>query len=253
MQDDSEGEPAAARSRLRRPRLRAVRSLAARAGGAAVAAEHRASRRHRLRLDSAGRSGHRALGRRVVRAQPRVLRSREHRQAGDRGRLQRGGVDAGRARLGVAEVRAQDSVHREAQSQRVPLLPELVRSDPLRQREAGLRHGGDGRRRDDLLRVRGVEAADSGSHARCSSRRTSSGMFTVLWCYLRNPAFKTKEVGLSPRGRPDRAGQPPRRDDRGRHHQAEDAREQRRLQRGQLRQDAQGGLLAADRATTRST
>ena len=29
---------------------------------------------------------------------------------------------------------------------------------------------------------------------RCSSRRTSSGMFTVLWCYLRNPAFKTKEA-----------------------------------------------------------
>ena len=44
---------------------------------------------HRLRLDPAGRSGHRALRRRVVRAEPRVLRPREHRQAGDRGRLQR--------------------------------------------------------------------------------------------------------------------------------------------------------------------
>ena len=36
---------------------------------------------------------------------------------------------------------------------------------------------------------------------------------------------------LSPGRRPDRAGQPPRRDDRGRHHQAEAARDQRRLQR----------------------
>ena len=38
-------------------------------------------------------------GRRVVRAEPRILRSREHREAGDRGRLQRGRVDARRARI----------------------------------------------------------------------------------------------------------------------------------------------------------
>ena len=37
---------------------------------------------HRLRVDPAGRSGHRAFRRRFVRAQPAVLRSREHRQAG---------------------------------------------------------------------------------------------------------------------------------------------------------------------------
>ena len=49
------------------------------------------------------------------------------------------------------------------------------------------------------------------------------GMFTVLWCYLRNSAFKTKDVGLSPGRRSDRAGEPPRRDDRGGHHQAEAA------------------------------
>ena len=53
--------------------------------------------------------------------------------------------------------------------------PERVRPDPLREREAGVRHGGDGRRRDDLLRVRGVEAAAPGSGGRCSSRRTSWG------------------------------------------------------------------------------
>ena len=54
--------------------------------------------------------------------------------------------------------------------------------------------GAVGRRRDDLLRVGGIEAADRRKCRRCSSRRTSWGMFTVLWCYLRNPAFKTKEV-----------------------------------------------------------
>ena len=56
-------------------------------------------------------------------------------------------------------------------------------------------------------------------------------MFTVLWCYLRNAAFKHDGVDYSAVRGPDGPGQPPRRDDRGRHHQAEDAGEQRRLQR----------------------
>ena len=55
------------------------------------------------------------------------------------------------------------------------------------------------------------------------------GMFTVLWCYLRNPAFKTKDAGLS-RGRgPHRPGESSGRHDRGGHHQAEAAGEQRRV------------------------
>ena len=41
--------------------------------------------------------------------------------------------------------------------------PNTLRPDSLRQREAGVRHGRGRRRRDDLLRVGGVEAADSGS------------------------------------------------------------------------------------------
>ena len=57
------------------------------------------------------------------------------------------------------------------------------------------------------------------------------GMATVLWCYLRNTAFKTRRDRLPRRRRPHRPGQPPGRHDRGRHHQAEAAREQRRLQR----------------------
>ena len=43
----------------------------------------------RLRLDPARRPGHRALGRRELRAEPDLLRPREHREARDRGRLQR--------------------------------------------------------------------------------------------------------------------------------------------------------------------
>ena len=73
------------------------------------------------------------------------------------------------------------------------------------------------------------------------------GMFTVLWCYLRNPAFKTKEadyhLAADLTGQANHLGVTIE----GRHHQAEAARDQRRLQRAQLRQDAQGGLFAADR------
>ncbi len=65
------------------------------------------------------------------------------------------------------------------------------------------------------------------------------GLVTVLWCYMRNPAFKTEKADFTCR-RPHRAGEPSRGHDRGRHHQAEDAEEQRRLQRAQVRQDRQG-------------
>ena len=49
---------------------------------------------------------------------PQLLRSREHRQARRRGRLQRGRLDLRRARHGRAQVRAQDPLHRQAQPQR---------------------------------------------------------------------------------------------------------------------------------------
>ena len=58
--------------------------------------------RHRLRVDPAGRPGHRALGGGLVRAQPQVLRPEEHRRAGHRGRLQRGGHHLRRARAVLA-------------------------------------------------------------------------------------------------------------------------------------------------------
>ena len=55
-----------------------------------------------LRVDPAGRPGDRALRRRELRPEPDLLRPRKHRQAGDRGRLQRRRLDARRAGLGRA-------------------------------------------------------------------------------------------------------------------------------------------------------
>ena len=71
------------------------------------------------------------------------------------------------------------------------------------------------------------------------------GMATVLWCYLRNSAFK-REDRLPRCCRPHRPGQPPGRHHRGRHHQAEAANHQRRLPGPGLRQDVTRGLQQAD-------
>ena len=49
------------------------------------------------------------------------------------------------------------------------------------------------------------------------------GMYTVLWCYLRNPAFQNEGSRLSRFRRPYRPGQSSGRDDSGRYHQAEAA------------------------------
>ena len=72
------------------------------------------------------------------------------------------------------------------------------------------------------------------------ARAHELGLVTVLWCYTRNPAFKTRGQGLPRVGRPHRSGQSPRRDHRGRHHQAEDAGEQRRLQRAETKESPYG-------------
>ena len=57
------------------------------------------------------------------------------------------------------------------------------------------------------------------------------GLATILWCYLRNSGLQEvqgRRARLPHRRRPHGPGQPPRRHDRGRHHQAEAARGRRR-------------------------
>ena len=131
--------------------------------------------------------------------------------------------------IGRAQVRAQDPLHREDQPQPAPHLPERLRPDALRHRRGGLEPRRGRGRRDDLLRERGSPTGRSSRSPAPSRGRTSSGMATVLWCYLRNDAFK-KRQGLPPLRRPYRTGRPPRRDDPSRPREAEGAREQRRLQ-----------------------
>jgi fructose-bisphosphate aldolase, class I len=84
------------------------------------------------------------------------------------------------------------------------------------------------------------------------ARAHELGMFTVLWCYLRNNGFK-KTASTTTSRRPHRPGQPPRRHHRGRHHQAEAAREQRRLQRVLGFGKTSKGLRPSSPPTTRST
>ena len=71
------------------------------------------------------------------------------------------------------------------------------------------------------------------------------GLFTVLWCYLRNPAFKHE--GTDYHAAADLTGQANHlgRHHRGRHRQAEAAHQQRRLHGARLRQDPQAGLRQA--------
>ena len=145
-----------------------------------------------LRLDPARRSGHRALRRRELRAQSDLLRPRKHREAGHRRRVQRRRLDAWRARLGRAQVRAQDPVPRQAQSQRVPDVSEQLRPDHVRQRQAGVRHG---RGRPSARRSTSARRSRRGRSRKsreASQQAHELGLVTVLWCYLRNSAFKTQ-------------------------------------------------------------
>ena len=134
--------------------------------------DHGRLARDRLPVHPAGRPGDRAQRGRVVREESAVLRPREHRQARDRRRLQRGGLDARRARRVLAQVRAQDSVPAQVQPQRVPHLSQQVRPDLLRQHQAGEGPGRGGGGRDDLLRLARVRPPDRRGERRPSRPRT---------------------------------------------------------------------------------
>ena len=72
--------------------------------------------------------------------------------------------------------------------------PNQYRPDHVRERAAGLEHGRGRRRRDDLLRLATNPTRRSSRSPRPSRHAHELGMFTVLWCYLRNAAFKTTAV-----------------------------------------------------------
>ena len=93
---------------------------------------------------------------------------------------------------------------------------------------AGLEHGGGRGRRHHLLRLRGVDAPAPGGQPRPSPRPMSWAWPPCSGATCATPR-SSRRHRLRRLRRPDRAGQPPRRHHRGGHHQAEAAREQRRL------------------------
>ena len=211
---------------------------------------------HRLPVHSPRGPGHRALGRRIVRQEPDLLRSREHREAGDGGRVQCGGEHARRARLGRAQVCPPHSLHGQVQSQRVPHLSQQVRPDRVREHEAGAGHGMRGGGCHDLLRVGRVGTADRGGEPGIRHRARDGHGHGAL---VLPPQQRLQEgQGFSRLRRPDRPGQSPRRHHPGRHHQAEAAGEQRRVQRAQqqgesVRQDATSASTPNSPPTIQST
>ena len=161
---------------------------------------------------------------------PRYFDPGELVRAGAGRRVQRDRDDARRPRRGLAALRPPDPVHRQAQPQRLPALPEHVRPGPVRHRAAGVRPRRGRRRRDDLLRLgRERPAAARGlGHVRRGARARHVHRPVVLPA---KPGVQEGRRRLPPLRRPDRPGQPHGRNHRGGHHQAEAGREQRRLQR----------------------
>ena len=99
--------------------------------------------------------------------------------------------------LGAVEppVRAPDPVHREDQPQRAAHLPERATTRRCTARvQTGVRDGRGRRRRDDLLRLRAVAPPDHRGERGVRGRARARASSTVLWCYLRNSAFKKDGV-----------------------------------------------------------
>ena len=190
---------------------------------------------------------------RIVRAEPGVLRSREHRQAGDRRRLQR----AWRRRSACSASVARKYAHK------IPFLLKFNHNEFLSYpntfdqiRFASVKQAFD-------MGAMGVGATiyfGSEESKRQIQEVTEMfqqahelGMFTVLWCYLRNPAFKTKDADYHVAA--DLTGQA---NHLGVTIEADIIKQKLPENNGgynaaQLRQDAQEGLLGAHDATIRST
>ena len=150
-------------------------------------------------------------------------------RAGPGRRVQRRRHHAGHLGTGLASLRAQDPLHREAQSQRLPALPDTydqIMFSSVRQ-AADLGAVGVGATiyfgpRHRPPAPRGRRGLRRGPPAGAVHRPV------VLPAQLGLQEGRRRLPGL---GRSHRPGQPPGCDHRGRHHQAEAAREQRWLQR----------------------
>ena len=230
-----DGRPVAAapaRPRLRRPHLARHRPLEPGSAQPQLDLCPRPARGHGLRLDPPGRPGHRALRRRVVRAEPRVLRPREDRRARDRGRLQRRRLDVRRARRRVAasgRTRSRSSSRSTTTScSPIPNEFDQIMFGTVKEAVEHRRRRG---RRDDLLRLRRRPTGRSWRSRAAFAEAHELGHGDDPLVLPAQPRVQEGRRRLRARGRPDRPGQPPRRDDRGRHHQAEAADHQRRLQR----------------------
>jgi hypothetical protein len=115
-----------------------------------------------------------------------------------------GGCNAVASTFGVlaivrAPLRAQDPVHRQAQPQRVPLVPEHLRPDDVRQREDRVRDGRGRRRRDRLLGLARVAPPAPRGRARRSSRRTTSACSRCCGATCATPASRPRRRTTRPR------------------------------------------------------
>ena len=218
------------------PAVAAVGGRADRALGPAAAVmrslqsmfDHGPAGRHRLHVDPPGGPGHRALGGRLLRARTPTTSTRSRSSSW----RWRAGCNAVATTLGGdgpggAPLVPPHPVPAEAQPQRVPVVPERVRPDHVRLGAPGARAGRGGGRRDDLLRLGGVEAADPGGLGglRGGPRARHGHGPVVLPAQRGLQQDRRGRPRLPRRHRPDGPGEPPRRHDRGRHHQAEAARD----------------------------
>jgi class I fructose-bisphosphate aldolase len=109
-----------------------------------------------------------------------------------------GGCNGVASTLGVlGAVRASTptrSLHREVQPQRVPLLPQHLRPDAVRRRRAGLRDGRRGAVGATVYFGSPESRRQIWEVSQMFKRAHELGMATILWCYLRNSAFKQGET-----------------------------------------------------------
>jgi hypothetical protein len=148
---------------------------------------------HRLPVDPAGRPGHRALRGASFAPNPIYFDPENIVELAIEG-----GCNAVASTLGVlgsvgAEVRPQDPVHRQAQPQRAADLPEQVRPDMFASssRPSTWARSRSARRSTSARRSRNRQIQEV---SEAFQQAHELGMVTVLWCYLRNSAFKKDGV-----------------------------------------------------------